>query len=58
MKNNGLHHDYGEKTKISTMGKWSTTQRLRWLELAKEFAIKTTPKSSLRTYLKIKADPR
>jgi hypothetical protein len=44
---------YGDEH-IDIYAKMTTTQRLRWLEKAKEFVLKTTPKSAIRAYLKIR----
>jgi hypothetical protein len=45
---------FGVDRSIVKAARMTTAQRLRWLEAAREFTLKMTPKSALRAYLKIK----
>lgn len=54
MVNKNKLDPYGKDYFRKFTSKMTTTQRMRWLEAARDFALKTTPKSSLRAYLKIK----
>lgn len=54
MANKKQENAYGKDFFIKFSSKMTTTQRMHWLEEARNFALKTIPKSSLRAYLKIK----
>ena len=45
---------FGAEQSIKRAAKMTTAQRLRWLEAARDFTLKMTPRSELRAYLRIK----
>lgn len=54
MKKDKQKVDFGQEQMIKMAARMTTSQRLRWLETARNFALKSIPKSSLRIYLKLR----